>query len=201
MKDSLHTIIYATVLAVVCAVLLTAAAQFTEPYRKSNAAAEKIRGILDVMEAPFPCDASSRELAEIFEANVRQERQGQLTMYLYAPSGGHGEVVAIAVEFVGPGLWGPVKGFLALEPDMKTIRGIVFHQQEETPGLGGDIVSDSFRNQFKGKTITDTLGNPGIGIVRGGASGANQVDAISGATITCDKVEEMLNKLIGKVTE
>ena len=201
MKDSLYTIIYSTVLAVVCAVLLTGAAKFAEPYKRSNAEAEKIRSILDVLEAAFPQEASAQELVEISKEKIRQEKRGQLDVYLYVPSGGQGEVAAVAVEFSGPGLWGPIKGFLAMEPDMKTIRGIVFHEQEETPGLGGDIVTDGFRGQFKGKTIADAAGSPGIRIVQTGASAANEVDAISGATITCDKVEEMLNKVIEQVAK
>ena len=200
MKDSLHTIIYATILGVVCALLLTGAATITKPYQERNAKAEKIRSILGVLEAEFAPEASAEELVEIYKKNVREEQEGQLTVYVYAPAEANGEIKAVAVDFAGPGLWGPIKGFLSLEPDRKTIRGIVFYEQEETPGLGGDIDTAGFRDQFKGKTIEDETGQPGIRmIVREGASEANEVDAISGATMTCDKVEEMLNEVIQKI--
>ena len=200
MKDSLHTIIYATVLAVVCALLLTGAAQFTEPYQRSNAQAEKIRGILGVLEAPFSGEASIQELVAIYNNNVREEQRGELTLYLYQPAGEGGGIEAVAVAFAGPGFWGPIKGFLSLESDMKTIRGIVFHEQQETPGLGGDIVTEGFRGQFKGKSIADETGKPGMRlVVREGASAVNEVDAISGATRTCEKVQKMLNATIGLI--
>ena len=53
MKDNVHTVIYTLVLGVVCAALLTGVAQFTEPYRKSNARAEKMRSVLTVLGVPF----------------------------------------------------------------------------------------------------------------------------------------------------
>ena len=85
------------------------------------------------------------------EENVRQEDLGELTLYRYIQPEGSGEAEIMAVEFEGPGLWGPIKGFLALGADAETIRGLTFYEQEETPGLGGEIASESFRRQFEGK--------------------------------------------------
>ena len=66
----------------------------------------------------------------------------------------------MAVPFSGSGVWGPIEGVLALEPDMQTIRGVRFYKQEETPGLGGEIASDWFQAQFKGKTLVSAAGDP-----------------------------------------
>jgi len=198
-KNSLHTIIYAAVLGIVCALLLTAAATLTDPYYKRNKEAEKMRSILTVLDVPFSTKASSQELIEIFNKNISQEKQGQLDMYKYSPPGTNGQISA--VEFEGQGFWGPIKGFLSLKPDMKTIDGIVFYEQEETPGLGGDIVTEGFRNRFKGKSILNESGIPGIRMVKDGASAVNEIDGITSATRTCDKVEDMLNEVIKKLTE
>lgn len=200
MKGSLYTINYAAVLGSVCALLLTAAASFTEPYKTANKEAEEILNILTALRVPLQPDISPGQLIEIFNANVRKESQGKQTIYVYLPPQAKDEPEAVAVRFSGPGLWGPIKGFLALEADMRTIRGITFYEQEETPGLGGEIVSDWFRNQFAGKSIVDQAGKPGIIIgTSGGKAGQNQVDAITGATMTCDKVEAMLNTVIEKI--
>jgi len=200
-KDSFHTIIYATVLGTVCALLLTGAAKFTEPYRKSNAHAQEIRSVLAVLGIPFSPQSSSGELVKVFEKNIQKVQRRQLTMYVYSPTNDQENVRAVAIAFAGDGLWGPIKGFLSLEPDMKVIRNIVFHEQQETPGLGGDIASAGFCNQFTGKSIRDEKGNPGIYIVRDGASAINEVDAISGATMTCDKVQTMLNTTIARIVK
>jgi len=196
-KDSLQTLLYATVLGTVCATLLTGAARFVAPYRKANAEAEERRNILDVLGVGFDPAASSQELVEIFRKQVAEEKLGDLTTYKHPPPAG-GAVKAVAVPFHGQGLWGPIKGFLSLEPDMRTIRGITFHEQEETPGLGGEIGSDWWREKFKGKRIEGPAGEVGIRI-RSGAAGINEVDAITGATMTCRKVEAMLNDVIERI--
>ncbi len=215
MKGSVHTLVYATVLGLVCALLLTGAARLTAPYRTSNAEAERIHNILSVLGVPYDPLASSEAVVEAFEINVRMEKRGELTTYVYVPAENEGAAEAVAVAFSGRGLWGPIKGLLSLEPDMTTIRGISFYEQEETPGLGGEIAAAClggdeahvancpawFRHQFEGKTIEDAAGRPGIRIVRGGASGANEVDAISGATMTSGRIEAMLNAVIRQIVE
>ena len=39
----------------------------------------------------------------------------------------------------GVGMWGTLYGFLALDRDGNTMRGLTFYDQKETPGLGGEI--------------------------------------------------------------
>ena len=84
---------------------------------------------------------------------------------------------------------------------MKTIRGLTFYEQQETAGLGGKIVEKGFRDQFAGMSIEDKDGNPGIIISSSGDPAPNKVDGISGATMTCDKVQMMLNELIEKISK
>ena len=93
--------------------------------------------------------------------------------------------MAVAVPFSGPGLWGGIEGVMALEPDLVTIRGVRFYKQEETPGLGGEIGSDTFQNQFAGKRMISPEGVAGFRIVKPGTGAdVNSVDGISGATLT-----------------
>jgi Na+-transporting NADH:ubiquinone oxidoreductase subunit C len=202
MRGSLYTLAYAAVLGAVCALLLTGAGQLTAPYREANAKAEQIRNILSVLDVPFGRSTSSQDLLKLFEKNVRREERAGLAWYAYVEAGRGQQVRARAFPFAGSGVWGPVKGFLSLEPDMRTIHGITFYQQEETPGLGGEIASAWFREQFKGKFIEDDAGNPGIRILRGReASASNEVDGISGATMTCTRVEAILNGVIERIVE
>jgi Na+-transporting NADH:ubiquinone oxidoreductase subunit C len=196
-KRSLYTLSYAGVLGAVCALLLTAAASFTAPYKAANAKAEEVLNILTALKVPFQSNVPPTELVEIFNTNISEQSRGDITVYVYSPPQAKGQIHAVAVRFSGPGLWGPIKGFMAMEPDMKTIRGITFYEQEETPGLGGKIVSSWFREQFSGKSILDETGKAGISIRGGGGELApNEVHAITGATMTCDKVEAMLNAVI-----
>jgi len=200
-KGSAYTLFYAAALGLVCALLLTAAASFTAPYKEANAEAEEARNILLALKVPLPENASSSEVVTARDENVQEQMRGDITTYVYAPASEGGKTLAVAMRFSGPGLWGPVKGFLALEPDMRTIRGITFYEQEETPGLGGEIVQPWFRDQFVGKTIVGEDGKPGIIIKVGGEDAPNKVDGISGATLTCDKVQAMLTEAAKSIVE
>lgn len=198
MKGSAYTIFFSATLGTACALLLTGVAGFTKKYQQYNRQAEEALNILMALKVPLPEGATSAEVVKAREENVKEKKQGDLTTYVYEVNG---QTKATAMRFAGPGLWGPVKGFLAFEPDMKTIRGMTIYEQEETPGLGGEIVAQWFRDQFVGKSIVDSAGNPGIVISMGGEPAANKVDGISGATMTCDKLQAMLNEAIKRIVE
>lgn len=195
--EGVNTIIYAAALGLVCGLILTAVGQFTAPYIAENRRAEEIRNVLEVLDIEFDPKSEKADLAAIFEANVRTAEQGGLTVYRYLGDGDHAPS-AMAVPVEGPGMWGPIRGLLALESDGRTIRGVRFHDQEETPGLGGRIGQDEFLRQFRGRSIVDSAGRPGLRIVAR-AGEANEVDVISGATMTCKKVESLLNNAIRKL--
>lgn len=199
MKGSVYTLGYAAVLGSVCALLLTGAASFTAPYREANAKAEEVKNKLLALNVRYEGKPSASELVEIYEANVRDEKWGGVEVFIYDPPGDVND--AVAMRFAGPGLWAPIKGFLALDPKMERIRGITFYEQEETPGLGGDIVKPSFRDKFVGLFIRDEAENPGIVISSKGGWARNKVDGISGATMTCDKVQAMLNEVIRSIVK
>ena len=77
---------------------------------------------------------------------------------------------------------------------MRTIRGITFYEQEETPGLGGRIAEDWYLDSFKDRTVDSPfrLGAAGKGAV------GSTVDAISGATLTSAAFLDILNNQIGE---
>ena len=79
-------------------------------------------------------------------------------------------------------------------PDLKTIKGIIIIHQEETPGLGGRIAEADFLDRFETKKVFPrlTIQPPGK------ASGNNEVDGITGATLSCKAFEEILNREIEK---
>jgi len=107
----------------------------------------------------------------------------------------------VASGFVVPiqckGLWGPMFGYLALESDANTVRGITFYQHKETPGLGGEVDNTLWKESWKGKTVLTEAGElVGIKVKKGAVdpSNANErkhaVDGLSGATITSKGVTQ-----------
>jgi Na+-transporting NADH:ubiquinone oxidoreductase subunit C len=201
-KSQWYPVVFCAVLGIVCAALMAGSGWLTKSFRDANARAEEVRNVLSVLQVPVPEKADSRQLLALFQEKVRAEKRGDQDVYVLIGPGGTGGGEAVALPFHGQALWGPVKGFLALEGDMKTIRGLTVYEQEETPGLGGEIAAPWWQEQFKGKSIMAADGRPGIRIRRGkGSNSANEVDGITGATLTCGKVEAMLNKTITTVAE
>ena len=93
----------------------------------------------------------------------------------------------------GSGLWGPIWTYIAVKEDGK-IAGALFDHASETPGLGGEIVTDKFRSQFTDKAILENGEIIPITVVKGGNANAkaNEINAISGATITSKAVQTMI---------
>ncbi|HUV07828.1 MAG TPA: FMN-binding protein [Spirochaetia bacterium] len=204
MRDSARVILFAAVLGIICAAMLVGATLFTAPYRTANEKAEEVRNFLSALDVPVDPSADAKTLLEVFNRDVTVRELGGLTFYEYRPkaSGGAsaGTPIAVAVPLTGMGLWGPINGVLSMEPDITTIRGIRFYQQEETPGLGGEIGADWFQKQFKGKRIVSNSGEAGFRILKpGGDADANSVDGISGATMTSVRVETMLSELAKRI--
>jgi len=196
MKGSLYTLIYAAVLGTACAAVLTFAATFTKPYQEANREAEEAKNILIALSVPVPEKTPAKDLVALREEKVKEGKRGDVTTYAYPAN----QPESVAIRFAGPGLWGPVKGFLAMDPGFTRIRGITFYEQEETPGLGGEIAKDWFLDRFKGLSLRGADGTVGIEIGAGEAA-PNRIDGISGATMTCDKVEEMLNEAIKSIVK
>ena len=103
--------------------------------------------------------------------------------------------VKYVISLRGAGLWGPIWGYIALNDDKNTVFGVFFSHASETPGLGANITDAWFQNQFAGKHILNNRSEfVSIAIMKTGTrvEGSDQVDAISGGTITSKGVEKML---------
>ena len=98
----------------------------------------------------------------------------------------------------GKGLWDAVWAYVAMDENM-TILGAYFDHKAETPGLGANINQRFFMDDFIGEKLLDSNGNfKGITVSksnldpRNKIKDDNEVDAISGATITGDGISAMI---------
>jgi Na+-transporting NADH:ubiquinone oxidoreductase subunit C len=130
--------------------------------------------------------------AEYDIANLRR-RPIYAPVYLVA-DGDRIEQIILPVH--GAGLWSTMRGFLAVEADGNTIRGLRFFEHAETPGLGDGIDKDPWLSQFPGKLLFDAAGEPRFEVVRGlaqpGPNEIHQVDGMSGATLTGNGVTNLI---------
>ena len=108
-----------------------------------------------------------------------------------------GKIIAYALPISGRGFWAPIKGVIGIKAEGRTITGIAFYEQNETPGLGAEITRESFRNQFRGKEISDS--DEPIHIRRPGATlSKSDVHGVTGATQTSNRVENIINMALKK---
>ena len=104
------------------------------------------------------------------------------------------------VPMRGVGLWDAIGGVVALEEDLRTVKGAFFDHKGETPGLGANIKEPYFYQDFAGEQIYNGSQFKGIVVAKGNADPRNmikddnEVDALAGATITGDGVTAMIKK-------
>lgn len=87
--------------------------------------------------------------------------------------------------------------FICLEPDLETLKGIEVLDHSETPGLGGRITEEQFKNQFAGKKVKPKI----IAVKERKAEGSNEFDAITGATNTSRGIESFINDAVKEFWE
>ena len=178
MKDKLLMIIFVLVLGSVLTAALIVVNNVTTPLIDAYNVQRIKMSVLDVLGIPY----NEENLESVFYENVDEASKGAEILYI----SNNGD---IAFEISGAGLWGPIEGVMGLNNDRKTIKRIVIVRQEETPGLGGRIGEDEFLNRFLDKAVV-----PSLEIVAPGkAQNNNQVDGITGATMSVKAFEILLN--------
>ena len=101
----------------------------------------------------------------------------------------------------GMGLWGGISGFIAVDADNNTIYGVYFNHEGETAGLGAEIKDNlKWQQKFQGKKIhKDGVQGIALGVEKGApADDPYNVDAVTGATLTSNGVDQMLKEGLAK---
>jgi len=113
-----------------------------------------------------------------------------------------GAVSRWILPFAGKGLWSTMYGFIALDADLKTVRGLTFYEHGETPGLGGEVDNPRWKAQWNGKIAFDDAGVLLLRVIKGkvdlsSPAAMHQVDGLSGSTLTTRGVDNTLRFWLG----
>ncbi len=216
MSDHRKSFVAVGVLCVVCSMLITVASSGLRGYQLRNMNLDRQKNLLRSVgliddQKKYPAD----EIESLYRKNIRSfyvgsdgrmievsaETEGQLPIYLYMPED---EIIAYIVPIDARGLWGRIKGYLAIDSDGTTITGFTVYKHQETPGLGGEIERRWFQKNFEGKKIVDQEGSfVSVGIARGLVEDRvpadrqiHYVDGISGATLTGRYLEASLKDIL-----
>jgi len=230
MRSGPYTVVFVSTIAIVCSLLLSTAATLLRERQDQNEALSKKENILKAfgvskkMDGPaidmffadhvelFAIDLEGNVVAEVDAAQLDMEVEDKKTeastrRYPIYRCTIENEVT-YCVPIIGRGLWSKLYGYLSLESDLNTVKGITFYKHGETPGLGAEIEKNWFQDNFPGKKINDQTGTfVSIEVVKGRAVDAyagneeklsHAVDGISGATITSRGVTKMLHEDLTK---
>ena len=110
---------------------------------------------------------------------------------VYAAYRKDGAFAGYAIPGSGPGFQDTIALIYGYDPVRKRVIGMEVLESRETPGLGDKIFKDQhFVGEFK-----DLAVKPSIQVVKKGTGGApNEVDGITGATISSKAVVRILNE-------
>lgn len=218
MHSNRHTLIYATVLSVITAIVLAVAAEGLKPSQEANIALDKKSNILRAVRLAYTeraqiedtysksiqeivLDATGKPLSGITtkEIDLKEEiakvpQQRRLPLYVFTEKDGKKYYI---VPLRGVGLWGPIWGYISLQEDFNTVYGSFFDHKSETPGLGAEIAELPFQTQFQGKKIMSDEGQfVSVNVVKKtdkvSYGNEHRVDAISGGTITSRGTNDMI---------
>ncbi|MFI3294433.1 MAG: NADH:ubiquinone reductase (Na(+)-transporting) subunit C [Rikenellaceae bacterium] len=223
-NSNTYTIIYATVLVVVVAAVLSFAAVMLSEPQAANVLIEKKGAILssigqgqDASSAANKESYVNEEFSKYITKTFFVDAQGKVTeadeKSLLDALGNLPEIFAkgdalpvfesnegtYIVPITGKGLWGAIWGYIAIASDGNTILGATFDHKSETPGLGAEIATEDFSREFKDKKLFENGEFVSIDLVKGGgASTSHEVDAVSGGTLTSNGVRDMLKSCLGQ---
>ena len=187
-KGYLYTVIFMIIVASIFTALLATAQTSMNPQIKDNREIGRQKNLLYVFNVPS--GTSNDEVKAAYAKYVKPETRtiGGTVVDAYKLVDDAGATQAYAFPFSGPALWGTIKGYLATSQDLKTIKGLTFTEQNETPGLGGRIDEAPFKEQWRDVPMP-------TGDIKYGPVGDKQLDAISGATQSSNAVTKALNEV------
>jgi len=190
--ETIKTVSFAALVSFVAGVLLLWAGTGLKDRISKNAKVKKYSYILRALGISIPKNCSADKVISLYDQSVKTEKVSGVKRYLYKKDGA---VVSYAYPIQGKGLWGTIKGFLAVEPDLCTVKAVSFYELKETPGLGAEIQKSGFTKQFKGKKMMRPCGSGTIILhvkKHGTANKKVEVDGISGATLTSVAVDKII---------
>jgi len=153
-------------------------------FNKETELRKKILYVFDIEST----SNSPEAIEKVFNDNIIEETLDEDIIYSIKEDG---KVTGYAFPVRGSGLWGSVVGYVGISEDYNKLLGIDFVSHSETPGLGGRISEDSYKEQFRGLDISTA--KDGNYIIYRPSSGGN-VDAITGATLTSKSVSNFVNE-------
>jgi Na+-transporting NADH:ubiquinone oxidoreductase subunit C len=188
-NSNAYIIIYSAILVVVVAFLLAFVYQALKPMQDANVALDVKKQILYSLNIrDLDGSAAEAKYAEV----VKEEGEKDGQKYYLCDINGE-EVLVVSLK--GMGLWGGISGYISIHGDeTPTVYGAYFNHESETAGLGAEIKdSQAWQEKFIGKKVfVEGTQDVALGVVKDVKDPTTQVDCVTGATLTSNGVNDMI---------
>ncbi|MBQ3731731.1 MAG: NADH:ubiquinone reductase (Na(+)-transporting) subunit C [Muribaculaceae bacterium] len=218
-NSNLYQILYAAVMVLLVGTLLAFIYMALKPKQNENIANDTRKQILSALHIAAPDDSQVKETYEKYIIqDLLVDAQGNITdstdnVAFDVPMKKNVKLpvaerklpvmkcrmddgsIKYVLPVYGAGLWGPIWGYVAVNEDGNTIYGANFSHEGETPGLGARITEQTFQDLFKDKHLFVDGQFKSVAVLKKGqktTDGAEQIDALTGATITSRGVSDMM---------
>jgi len=220
-----HTYLFAAIMVITIAFVLSFTSESLKELKADNIKKEKMQNVLSAVGINVSRDESEELYTQYIIEELSLTNNGDIDnsvsafninlaleikkdnnnqrFPLYVANVDNNKYYIIPLR--GNGLWNAIWGYMALKEDINTIKGVSFGHKAETAGLGAEITQDWFTNSFVDEKILNDNGDfVGVYVTKTNNDpentdkNDNEVDAISGATITGDGVSDMIKERLGK---
>ena len=216
-NSNTYQILYAAVMVLLVGTVLAFIYMALKPKQMENIADDSRKQILSSLNLAAPSDGQVKEVYEKYiiqdllvdrDGNITDSAQNvafdvdmkknvkladrQLPVMKCRLDDGS---IKYVLPVYGAGLWGPIWGYIAVNDDGNTIYGANFSHEGETPGLGARITEKEFQKEFENKHLFMDGEFKSVAVLKKGqkaTNGAEQIDALTGATITSRGVGDMM---------
>ena len=225
-SSNTYTIIYASVVVIIVAFLLAFISKALEPQSMANVRIDKKSQILAALNIRdidksevektynevIVADKIIKSDGSVVSEGTGKDKDGfavedknisadNLPLYVCNVNG----ETKYVMPMTGKGLWDAIWGYVAVNADKTTIYGAYFSHKGETAGLGAIITEyEKFQKQFEGKQMLNADKSAiAISVVKkgkfvDGLTDESRCDAITGATLTSDGVNNMLHDCLSR---
>ena len=115
---------------------------------------------------------------------------------MYATFTADGQAAGLAIQAEGPGFMDTIRLLYGFSPNARTITGLAILDSRETPGLGDKIMTDpGFVHSFDALQVDPEI----VPATTGPRAADNEVDCISGATISSKAVVNILQRSLAEL--
>lgn len=174
-KENIKVWRFALLTCLICGLILSVSFVLLKQRQEMNIEMDQKIHILKVvgLKNCLKKDRSPEEILDIYKNFIQEmavnsyglsvavQQQSARRIYVYYEKG---RIISYCFPIKGKGLWSTIEGYIALDADVETIRGITFSKHGETPGLGGEIEEEWFEENFVGKRIFDVKINDFVAI-------------------------------------